>query len=62
MKREPGFYWVKIDRLSWEVAKWEVSWRGHEQWAVCGGELYRDDDDFDEINENRILPPDERSN
>lgn len=38
MKREHGFYWVKINRLDWEVAKWEISWRGYEEWAVCGGE------------------------
>lgn len=62
MKREHGFYWVKINRLDWEFAKWEISWRGYEEWAVCGGELYKEDGDFDEINENRILPPDERSN
>lgn len=52
--RELGFYWVKSKRLDWEIAKWEKSWRGYEQWAVCGGELYLDDEDFDEIDERKI--------
>ena len=52
--RESGYYWVKQERLDWEIAKWETSWRGCEQWAVCGAELYQDDSDFEEIDENRI--------
>lgn len=54
MKRPEGYYWVKINRLGWEIAKWELSWRNEYQWAFTGEELYKDDQDIDEIDERRI--------
>lgn len=53
MQRANGFYWVRYDD-EWEIAKWEKSWRDEYQWALAGSELYRDDEDFQEIDERRI--------
>lgn len=55
--RKHGFYWVRIHPLDWEIAKWEVSWQGHEQWSMCGCEYLFDDNELDEIDERMIERP-----
>ena len=55
MERKSGFYWVKYTNSNvWSVCYYSsVS----EQWHVIGPFVY--DDCMTEINENRIMSPDE---
>lgn len=54
MSRQPGYYWVKIN------SKWCAEWYDGERWEVTEVMGYTvTDNAFTEINENRILPPDE---
>jgi hypothetical protein len=54
MKREPGYYWVKCEDR-WMIARWVLSW----WWTEWDVKEWRDED-FEEINEVRILNPDEQ--
>lgn len=48
MTREEGYYWVKSRQFGWEICLWEP-----DHFVTCGyGWQY--DEDFDEIDENRI--------
>ena len=55
MERKSGFYWVKFEYQStWSVQRFN----GKKQlWIVNGNEY--EDEDFEVINENRIMSPDE---
>lgn len=59
MKRNEGFYFVKINRV-WTVAKWVVNYRDSlgksGDWLLPGSEMTFTDEEL-EINEERILPP-----
>ena len=54
-KRKSGFYWVKYDG-GWECAFFEET---ESIWMIIGAEDVFDDSDFDVVNENRIMSPDE---
>lgn len=54
-KRKSGFYWVKYTNSNvWRVCHYSSA---SEQWHVIGSFVY--DDGLGEINENRIMSPDE---
>ncbi len=58
-KRKSGFYWVKTEMLNngdWIAASWDenILW-----WDVPGYDDAFYDNYFKEINENRIMSPDE---
>ena len=57
MKRQSGYYWVNQGGL-WEVAFWNAV---ISEWHVTGSSTYWGDSIFDQINETRILAPDEVS-
>ena len=54
MKREPGYYWVKEGNLGWSIAYF-----GGLYWWFVGLKYDYEDSEMDEINESRILSPDE---
>lgn len=54
-KREHGYYWVKIN-VGWRVLEWNERLQC---WYHIGGLATFQDDDMIEINENRLLAPDE---
>lgn len=58
MSRQSGYYWVKQGRL------WEPAWYcgTAKSWVVVGSNSMFSGCIFDEINETRILAPDEVSN
>lgn len=49
MKRENGFYWVRID-LDWIVVEWE-----NNSWFKTGIEVAFNDNEFDQIIEEKIF-------
>lgn len=51
--RETGFYWVKY--MEWMVCFWNNE---DETWSTCYGSHNLDDTEWDEIDENIILPMD----
>ena len=55
MERKSGFYWIKYG------VDWEVAWFDSKanDWSLVAMELNLVDDDMTEINENRIMSPDE---
>jgi hypothetical protein len=55
MKREPGYYWVKFDD------EWMVSWYNHKsnEWSMHYTSLPFKEEEFQEINELRLIAPDE---
>lgn len=57
MKREIGFYWVRVSSLlhNWQVA----AWNGKE-WILYGGMSTELDEDLFTIDERRILNPGEK--
>jgi len=64
MKRETGYYWVKCvpdreDDTEWEIAYYEVL-PNRNVWTIMWFEDEFKDDAFIEINETRILSPDEK--
>jgi hypothetical protein len=72
MERKEGYYWVKIDTSTEELKYHGNHWRaalwycnngdGSDLlWRIAGDDTRFDDDDFFEINETRILPPDEQN-
>lgn len=58
MKRESGYYWVKIDG-KWEIGLYD---RKLQRWYFVYTMIDYIDRYFDEINETRILNPDEQAN
>jgi hypothetical protein len=56
MKRETGFYWVKIKKEyspknnDWQIAEWKDG-----LYFITGFELYYNDSDFEEIDERKII-------
>ena len=58
MERKSGFYWVKLDDEwdEWIVARWDSKFNW---WDIPGWYDTLRDNEFDSINENRIIPPDE---
>jgi hypothetical protein len=54
MKRTSGYYWVKYEG-SWTVAQY----KDNAYWWVLTFQTDFEDDEFDEINEDRILTPEE---
>lgn len=59
MKREPGFYWVKFWNV-WTVAEYYNSDTYGPLWAVPGWADSKKEEELDEINETRIIAPDEQ--
>ncbi len=53
MKRQNGYYWVR-HFMEWMVAQWKG-----EYWHIPFEEDCKDDIYFNEINETRIVSPDE---
>ena len=55
MERKSGFYWVRYS------GDWESAWFDSKanDWSLVASELQFTDDDMIEINENRIMSPDE---
>lgn len=53
MKREPGYYWVKV-ASGWMISKYYGMLHC---WWICGTDQIFDDSDFDEINETRLTSP-----
>lgn len=59
MKRENGYYWVRYQAVTdWEVSEWLGE--KHNSWVFSWSDNDYVDSDFYEINETRILDPDER--
>jgi hypothetical protein len=56
MSRKEGYYWVIYDNKKWEVAFYD---QPEEWWYRCNIDYLYTDKDFDKINENPILPPNE---
>ena len=63
MKREDGFYWVMVYGR-WTIMVWhnyiQPSRIGTGRWLATGDSSDWLDEDFDEINETRLLPPNEQ--
>ena len=53
MKWCDGFYWTKLNG-TWRVARFSTE---TQQWYLAGIECGFDGPEFEEINEQRILPP-----
>lgn len=53
--RQPGYYWVKCRAGYWTIGEWT----NNDYWYYCGEEGCTDDEDMLQINETRILSPDE---
>lgn len=58
MARKSGYYWVKKKGSAWGLAYWASS---ASVWLEDGIDDVFDDSVFDQINETRILAPDEVS-
>lgn len=57
MERKEGYYWLRLIGVNWEIGWWNGKYfilfeTPHDI------EYY--EDEFEEINENRIIPPNER--
>lgn len=61
MQREPGYYWVKRQQLG-VVPKFETAFWNGNKWVLIYTPGIFVDKDFLEINESRILSPDEAAN
>lgn len=56
MEREQGYYWILIGH-SYEGFKWEIAeWDGF-YWYRAGSEREYQTEDFKQINETRLTPP-----
>lgn len=57
MKRKSGYYWIKF-KGEWRVAKYQTKNETYSNmWFVFGYNLISNDEVFELINEERILPP-----
>lgn len=55
MKRQPGYYWAQPYKGKWEVCLWkDESW-----YIISAGKYTQDSDIMWEVNEMRIMAPDE---
>lgn len=52
MKRESGFYWIRLNDHNWIVAEYNSDFGG---WYITGIELGFWDSEIAEINETRIV-------
>jgi hypothetical protein len=52
MKREDGYYWIKIATYGWMIAEW---YNRFNCWGVSPLDGDFHDSDFDEIDENQII-------
>lgn len=50
--RKEGYYWVKTEHGNWHIALWNTS--GKYYWKVCWHKFAMYDEDFLEIDENKI--------
>jgi hypothetical protein len=51
MKREKGYYWIKLKEFDeWVIAEYDCSW-GIYGWWVCGADHVFYDKDIEEIGE-----------
>lgn len=64
--RQEGYYWARLDdkiRPEWHIVLWCDNDGGYDGgdwwWRLAGEDDKYYDDDFSEINETRILSPDE---
>ncbi len=55
MARKSGYYWVKY------IKEWEAGYfdKKDNEWFLTGTDSTYKDSDFEQINENRIMSPDE---
>lgn len=53
--RKDGYYWVKIYN-QWVIAKW---YSIHDCWGVIDINNTLEDEDFEKINERKIINPNE---
>lgn len=64
MIRETGYYWVKMPEFTWaedHAPDWEVCYFFEEKWySTSYATVDFADEHFYEINETRILNPDEK--
>lgn len=56
MKREPGYYWVKLRY----TRKWSIAFWVGEFWIKLDTRFKGQDNDLQKINETRIKSPDEK--
>lgn len=56
MKREPGYYWVQLG-IYWMVAQWNAE---YSHWLLPGSVMDFFDTELSEINETRLIAPDEQ--
>lgn len=54
--RKSGWYWVKWDGRGWEPAEWS---EGRGMWSVAGNIGFIPEYELEDINENRLIPPNE---
>ncbi len=62
MKRETGYYWVKIgiNTSNWRMAYWHTNYGGIWTWIAGSQDLPQRATEVVEINETRIKNPDEK--
>lgn len=48
MKRESGYYWIKLH------GEWMIGYYSHSEWNIYENFATFDDEELDEIDENRI--------
>lgn len=54
-KRSDGYFWVKeFEHSDWEIAQYDSE---NDAWSLMWEELPLSDNELFEINETRILPP-----
>lgn len=51
MKRENGFYWIRMFHLGWVVAEYRSD---EDSWHLTNGEIYQDRY-IDEVDENLLV-------
>jgi hypothetical protein len=56
MERKEGYYWVKYN-IDWEIGHWNTT---IDKWTLTDVYDTFGEEEMDEINENRILSPDEK--
>jgi len=56
MEREEGYYWVRNGK-KWHISYWYINEFNHEfnAWLNPGSEIDYYDDDYDEIDEKKIV-------
>lgn len=59
LDRKEGYYWVKTQDGDWHIARWNQKF-GELYWKVCFSRFSMYDQDFLEIDENRIIHKEEK--